>query len=586
MAHLCFENLEARRLFTIAGTTLGAYHTYATLTADLKAYAKAYPLLTQLISIGKSIQNRELWALKITDHPTLQEDEPELRYIGAMHGDEPVGMENTLYFATKLLEGYGQDPRVTKMVDNTEIWLIPNLNPDGLMLDQRVNANDQDLNRSFPEGSTEDIGDIFDGPALDTTDREPEVAAMMKFSAANSFTASINFHTGSTLANYPYDSNNNGYPDDAPTPDDAMWKQLALTYSRQNPTMYKSWEFPQGISNGDNWYEVYGGLQDWSYRYLGDNDMTVELSDIKKPEESKLPKLWQENSESMMQYAEAINWGVRGVVTRSTDGAPVYAKVKVQGNSHLVFTDPDVGDFHRMLLPGKYSFTFTAPGYESKTVKDVVVTEKTTDASLTTRLNVTLVPEDQTPPAVLAASFAYSNNPPSLNFRFDDNVGASVNPGDVQILNEAGKVIETAITSSWNADTKTASFSFSPKALRDGNYRVRLLASRIRDAMGNPLASDQKLNFYIFTGDANRDRKVDKSDSDILASNFGLAGNFSQGDFNYSGVIESRDFNLLLSRYGKQLNSPVSVAIVGPPAPGVFSDSSWQPGLGVLDGLL
>lgn len=301
------ESLEGRVLLAadLGSRTLGTYHTYTTLTSDIQAYASAYPAVTQLISLGKSVQNRDIWALKITDNPAVQEDEPELRYSGSMHGDEPVGMENSFYFIDYLLTGYGTDTRATNLVNSTEIWVIPNMNPDGLTLNQRYNANGVDLNRDFPEFTTGNFGNAFDGPPAVFTGRAPETVAMMQFSLAHSFSLSANFHTGALVANYPYDTNGNGIPDYAATPDDALFRELALTYSRPNTPMYNSTAFSQGITNGDEWYEVYGGLQDWSYRYTSDNDITVELSDIKKPAASTLPTLWNNNKESMLDYAEA-----------------------------------------------------------------------------------------------------------------------------------------------------------------------------------------------------------------------------------------------------------------------------------------
>jgi carboxypeptidase D len=565
------EPLEARLLFTIPGTTLGSYHTYASIGTDLHAMARTYPLLTKLVSIGKSGEDRDIWALKISDHPNLQEDEPELRFVGAIHGDEPIGMENTFAFATDLLEKYGLDPRITKLVDGTEIWLIPNMNPDGLEAHQRGNASGLDLNRSFPEGSTHDIGNIFSGPALDTTGREPETAAMMRFSAANSFTLSANLHAGTMVVNYPYDSNGNGVPDDALCPDDALFREVALVYSKSNTTMYNSWEFPKGITNGDAWYEVHGGLQDWSYRYLSDNHVTIELSYDKRPEESELPSLYEENRESMMQFAETVHWGVRGVVTRTSDGTPVFAKVAVAANSQPVYTDPAAGDFHRMLLPGNYAFTFSAPGYETQTIRDVEVITKTTDAALTTRLNVALVPSDQTAPGVVASRYEYNANPTAVTFKFDEDVGASIGADDVQLVDSDGKTVDVAFTASWDAQTGTASYMLPKKPPHDGNYRLRLLASRVRDAWGNAMAETVSTGFYVLAGDANRDRKVDSTDASILASHFGFAGKFSDGDFNYSGVVDSRDFNLLLSRFGKHLAPPLSVANVPAPAAGIFA---------------
>ena len=306
-----------------------------------------------------------------------------------MHGDEPVGQETSLYFIDRLLGGYGSDARVTSLVNDAEIWLVPNMNPDGLVLNYRSNANGVDLNRDYPEGSDPGgIGTVFDGPDPDYAGRQPETQAVMRWSVAQSFTLSANLHTGALVANYPYDTNGNGFPDYAATPDDALYRELALTYARHNGPMYNSPEFPQGITNGDAWYEVYGGLQDWSYRYLGDDHITVELSDVKRPPESTLPGLWNDNRESMLAYLEAARWGARGLVTDAANGRPVYARVTVGGNTQPVFTDPDVGDYHRLLRPGTYTLTFSAPGYAPRTVSGVTVAA----GGPTTRLDVALMP--------------------------------------------------------------------------------------------------------------------------------------------------------------------------------------------------
>ena len=206
------ESLEARRLFA-----LGAYPTYAVATSDLQTWAASYPSISRLVSIGKTVQNRDIWAMEITDNPGTSEDEPEFLYEGSIHGDEPVGMENCFYLINHLLTNYGSDSRITSDVNNTDIWIIPNLNWDGYSRSPsawRYNANAVDLNRNFPEwvtGGTPSsdtirrgaYGNLYDGPAMNTTSLQPEVVAMMNFRAAHRFVASANLHTGSLVANYP-----------------------------------------------------------------------------------------------------------------------------------------------------------------------------------------------------------------------------------------------------------------------------------------------------------------------------------------------------------------------------------------------
>ena len=67
-----------------------------------------------------------------------------------MHGDESVGREMILALAQYLVTNYGLDARVTELLDNTEIHLVPSMNPDGFEAVSRGNYNNVDLNRGFP----------------------------------------------------------------------------------------------------------------------------------------------------------------------------------------------------------------------------------------------------------------------------------------------------------------------------------------------------------------------------------------------------------------------------------------------------
>lgn len=372
-------------VFRSGAKGLGVYHNYAGLTAELQAFVAAYPNLCRLYSLGRSVQGRELWAMLITDLPDIEEDEPEFKYIATMHGDEPIGAELCLYFIHRLLSSYGTDSRITTLVNDTAVWIVPLMNPDGLELGRRTNANGFDLNRSFPVYPTTFTGNIFDGEPLHDEGRPPEAAHVMRWTAANSFILSANFHAGELVVNYPYDED--GVPSgvNAPTPDDALFREVSLVYSSLNPMLWTQSAFPNGIVNGSAWYTVFGGMQDWNYRYVSCNEVTIEVSRLKRPPESELPVYWAANAESMLAYVEAVHMGVRGVVTDAVTGAPLWAKVEVEGNAHPVFTDPDVGDYHRMLLPGTYTLTFSAPGWQAKTVAGVTVSE-----GVATRLNVAL----------------------------------------------------------------------------------------------------------------------------------------------------------------------------------------------------
>jgi len=139
--------------------------------------------------------------------------------------------------------------------------------------------------------------------------------------------------------------------------------------------MWNSTRFDYGITNGADWYVIYGGMQDWNYIWMGCNDVTIELSQEHWPDASMLPSLWEDNRESMLSYLEAVHWGIRGIITDAISNQPLDAAIEVVGINHKVFSDPDVGDYYRLLLPGMYTLRFSAEGYFSKEVDSVVVTE-------------------------------------------------------------------------------------------------------------------------------------------------------------------------------------------------------------------
>ena len=401
---------------------LGSYNNYTGMTAMLDGYATAYTSICRKVSLGKSVQGRDLWAMKITDNPDVEEDEPEVKYVATIHGNEPLGTEMCLYLIDYLLNGYATNsPRAVSLVDSTEIWIVPMVNPDGRSASSpsRYNADGIDLNRDFPEGSATNLGNLLYGPPVSTNGLEPEVRCVMTWIAAHSFTHGGNFHTGSLVANYPYDNDNMGSVD-SPTPDDALMASLARLYASNNPSMWanNSAPFVNGVVNGAAWYAVNGGMQDWNYRVAGCNDMTFEISNSQwpQPPANQLATYWSQNRESMLAYLEAAGTGVRGLVRDAQSGLPVRAAVRVEGFHHLVFTDPDVGDYHRMLLPGTYTLWCYAPGYAPQRITGVTV-----GAGAATRVDVAL----QRVSSRLAAKVSFQPAAASVPTGYVADVGAA-----------------------------------------------------------------------------------------------------------------------------------------------------------------
>jgi hypothetical protein len=535
-ARIDCEPLESRRLFTIPGTQLDIWHTYAQATNDLNTIHNAYPALTRLISIGKTVQNRDMWAMEITDNPGVEEDEPEFLYNGQIHGDEPVGMENAMHFIQYLLENYGgssgDGPRVTNLVNNMDVWVVPSSNWDGYSRAGgawRYNSNFIDLNRNFPEWTSRSFtpdtqlfgpyGNMFDGPAPSTTGLQAETINMMNFRRSHNFVASATFHGGDLVVNYEWDSDGDAVADYATSPDDTLLRDLALVYATPNTPMYNrnTAPFVHGTTNGDNWYPISGGEQDWSYIYTGSTEFTIELGFTKYPAASQLPTLWAQNRESMLQFLEAANWGLRGVVTSAATGQPLFTKVTIVSpppspmpdanhpSTHPVFSDADLGDYHRQLEPGTYTVKFEAAGYQPKTISGVVVGSKTNSPLATARLNVQLMPVDTTVPIVTAAQFAYNTSPqPSLNFTFSEAV-QNLDASDLILQdNTTGSQVPSAniALAGYDAATRTATFTSNDPAgaFPGGSYTASLRATAVQDLSNNNLAAGYTYNFLYAAG--------------------------------------------------------------------------------------
>jgi murein tripeptide amidase MpaA len=135
------------------------YPTYQQYLDIMEAFASDHPDICRLDTIGYSTEGRLLLALKISDQ--VQEDEAEASffYTSTMHGNEIVGYVLLLRLADHLLNAYGKDTEISRLVENLQIWINPLANPDGsfsagnnltLQYAVRGNASGVDLNRDFP----------------------------------------------------------------------------------------------------------------------------------------------------------------------------------------------------------------------------------------------------------------------------------------------------------------------------------------------------------------------------------------------------------------------------------------------------
>ncbi|XP_051118198.1 carboxypeptidase SOL1 isoform X2 [Andrographis paniculata] len=330
------------------------------LDKAIKDFHRRCSNISRIYSIGKSVLGVPLWTIEISNMPGKKEAEPAFKFIGNVHGDEPVGRELLLLLANWLCDNYKSDPLATLIVDNVHLHILPSMNPDGFALRRRNNANNIDLNRDFPD-------QFF--PLNDDMDlRQPETKAIMNWVDDIEFTASASLHGGALVANYPWDGTEDKKRKYYGCPDDETYKFLATLYSGSHYNMSKSTEFPQGITNGALWYPIYGGMQDWNYIHHGCFELTLEISDNKWPNASELPTLWEYNRMSMLNLvAGIVKTGIHGRVISSDEGKPLPASITLRGINYTIAASKSLADYHRLVAPGQtYEVIVTMPGYKPK----------------------------------------------------------------------------------------------------------------------------------------------------------------------------------------------------------------------------
>merc|ERR1711936_925968 len=271
------------------------HHNNTEMAAVLQQVHNRCPDITRLYTLSEpSVNGIPLYVLEITDHPGKHElVEPEMKYIANMHGNEVLGRELLLHLADYLCGEYlSGNEEIKKLVDNTRIHLMPSMNPDGWRISTdngkndflvgRNNANNMDLNRDFPDldriaYSNEEQHQEYNNHLMDFVKHldhkiQPETESVMKMIMENPFVISANMHGGDLVANYPYDE-------------------------------------ARGITNGAAWYTVEGGMQDFNYLSSNDFEITLELGCDKYPAVSVLEQEWEDNKQSLLEFAWQAHLG-------------------------------------------------------------------------------------------------------------------------------------------------------------------------------------------------------------------------------------------------------------------------------------
>tara|TARA_B110000037_G_scaffold198410_1_gene237306 strand:- start:1980 stop:4349 length:2370 start_codon:yes stop_codon:yes gene_type:complete len=306
--------------------SMGGYLTYQEMLDQLDLMKSLYP---QLISTKENISdfltegepdnsttpsiggNGIKW-VKISDNPTISsEEEPQILYTAIHHAREPNSLSQLIFYMWYLLENYELDNEIKSIVDNTELFFIPVVNPDGYLYNEktdpngggfwrknRKNGHGVDNNRNYEyyiNGNSNDGVWGGEGASNNTSSSsyhgtgpfsEIENQAIKWFCEQHNFVMAFNNHSYGDLLLYPY-----GYTSDAPTPENEVFEIISEELVSRNG-------FNNILSSG--LYPAAGDSDDYMYGTIGTHNkiyaMTPEIGSEFWPPSSQI----EEIAKSMM----------------------------------------------------------------------------------------------------------------------------------------------------------------------------------------------------------------------------------------------------------------------------------------------
>ena len=347
-----------------------SYPTYSAYESMMFDFQENHPDLCEIITLGTLPSGRKIMIAHIRSGS--DEGKPKFLYTSTIHGDETTGWMLMLRFIDYLLENPTL-PECQEILENVDLYIGPNTNPDGTYHAgnnnvngaTRYNANGVDMNRNYadPHGGQHPDGNAY----------AQETQWLMQFAQDIPFVMGGNYHGGAEVMNYPWDNTYTLHADDA-------WYQLiSHQYANLCHEVNSGYmtDYNNGITNGAQWYMIGGGRQDYMNGYAQCRELTIECSNTKLPSGSQMPSFWNINKNAIFAFVNQCRFGIHGTVTDAANDEPLEATVTITGHDDeysTVISHQPYGDYHRPIKAGTYTLTFTANGYhphqETVTVAD------------------------------------------------------------------------------------------------------------------------------------------------------------------------------------------------------------------------
>ncbi len=374
------------------------YQNPTKIESAMKQYAAAYPSITKLVSIGKSLQGRDIWAIQITENASkASASKPHVFFNSMHHAREVMTSEVGLDIIDQLLQGYGKDPQITQWLRNYVIDVVPMFNVDGNNLvwtsDSMWRKNARggygvDINRNYPYAWNSCRGSSGSRWAQDfrgdSAGSEPETQVMMNFVSSIRPVFSISYHSYSEIVIYPYGCD--GQKTETHEVVEKIGKELATKLVKDDGRgTYRAGTAPELL------YSVDGGDIDWHYAVAGVIPYVIEVNSTSQGFQPSYAQ-WRDKTVA----GQRAGW--KYLLSRM-DGASVYGQVRgpsgmgvqnailevrsVGGTFKQKVRPAAEGFFTVILNPGQYEISVEASGLKrSSKVVTVGESRLRTDLSL------------------------------------------------------------------------------------------------------------------------------------------------------------------------------------------------------------
>ncbi len=406
------------------------YWSYQEIYDLMSSTVADHPDIAAMELLGYSTRDGvEIWALKLSDNPLIQEDEPDVSLDAVIHAREPVNTNIMAAFIQEMVAGYGSDPEITFLIDETEIWIIPILNPEGYLYVQtgidspwwRKNKRDNDgddifegvvyeycgssypsypdgvdLNRNYDEGWTSagsslECSIVYRGPGPMS---ENESQLQQALFDREHFVAGMSFHSYSEYV---------GYCGDDPA-GIQLCHDMAAAIPREGSGYYDA-EFFYGNGQSYNWMYWEHGTQ----AYLVETATEFFPTGI-----ARIADIVDANLNGIRVLLNRVHGnGLRGNVYDATTLEPLAAEVAVTGEpilNHPRMSEPVHGRYIRLLRPGIYTVSASLEGYH-----DAVISGLNVEGGSPIGLSIPLYPINTGTDSAPAATVALSSFPNPFN---------------------------------------------------------------------------------------------------------------------------------------------------------------------------